>query len=254
MPRTPSSPAEAMTAFMGIVGSAKESLRKILIRGEFDEYLNDHQMHCTARLVEMLNLYSNELHKCSETSVIYQTSRPKSYIKNERAVYRWVTEIIQMEKMTDYTCNPNYMSEWSKLMNQQDTFRGKILIQGHSKAKIDGIGEVEAGHIKAHQDVLHQAFDLKMRMTAYWKIVLSRLVDSMALHLQFCVQNLVNKEMEKEIISELMSNQGGVIERMMEESPSIAAKREKLNKSIKLLGESKKVLGNIMDKIATYSD
>ncbi|KAF2313383.1 hypothetical protein GH714_010691 [Hevea brasiliensis] len=52
MPRTPSSPAEAMTAFMGIVGSAKESLRKILIRGEFDEYLNDHQMHCTARLVK----------------------------------------------------------------------------------------------------------------------------------------------------------------------------------------------------------
>ncbi|KAF2307383.1 hypothetical protein GH714_026775 [Hevea brasiliensis] len=67
MPKTLSSPAEVMTAFMGIVGSAKESLKKILIRGEFDEYLDDHHMHCTARLVEMLNLYSNELHNCPES-------------------------------------------------------------------------------------------------------------------------------------------------------------------------------------------
>uniref|UniRef100_A0A2C9VD53 Dynamin stalk domain-containing protein n=1 Tax=Manihot esculenta TaxID=3983 RepID=A0A2C9VD53_MANES len=67
MPKTLASPAEAMAAFMGIVGSAKESLRKILIRGEFDEYVDDYHMHCTARLVEMLNLYSDELHKCSES-------------------------------------------------------------------------------------------------------------------------------------------------------------------------------------------
>ncbi|KAJ9147989.1 hypothetical protein P3X46_030088 [Hevea brasiliensis] len=329
MPRTPSSPAEAMTAFIGIVGSAKESLRKILIRGEFDEYLNDHQMHCTARLVEMLNLYSYELHNCSESdptrnflveeirvleesrgiklpnflphgaflsilqrkvdgisrmpidfvekiwayieSVVLSVLRHHSenyhqlqlstsgaaknlISKMKEQSISWVTEIIQMEKMTDYTCSPDYMSEWSKLMNQQDTIFRLILTQGYSKVKIEGIGEVEAGHIKAYQNVLHQAFDLKMRMTAYWMIVLRRLVESMALHLQFSVQNLVNKEMEKEIISELMSNQGDVIGRMMEESPSIAAKREKLNKSIKLLGESKKVLGNIMDKIATYSD
>ncbi|KAF2307378.1 hypothetical protein GH714_026720 [Hevea brasiliensis] len=166
----------------------------------------------------------------------------------------WVIEMVQMEKMTDYTCNPDYMSEWNKLMETQDTFRKTILTQGYSKAEIKGIGVVEVGDIRAYQNVLHQAFDLKMRMTAYWKIVLRRLVDSMALHLQFSVQNLVNKEMEKEIISELISNHGGAIERMLEESPSVAGKREKLNISIKLLGESKKVLGNIMDKIAAYGE
>ncbi len=56
MPKTLSSPAEAMTTFMGIVRSAEERLRQILIRGEYDEYLNDHHMYCTARLVEMLKL------------------------------------------------------------------------------------------------------------------------------------------------------------------------------------------------------
>jgi hypothetical protein len=90
-----------------------------------------------------------------------------------------------------------------------------------------------------------------MRMTAYWKIVLRRLVDFMALHLQFCARNLVNKEMEEEIVQELVGRHDGAIERMLEESPAVAAKREKLNASIKLLRESNNVLGNIMDKIAS---
>ncbi|KDP23303.1 hypothetical protein JCGZ_23136 [Jatropha curcas] len=51
MLKTLSSPADAMIAFLGIVGSARESLRKILVRGEYDEYSNDHDMHCTTRLV-----------------------------------------------------------------------------------------------------------------------------------------------------------------------------------------------------------
>ncbi|XP_043816126.1 dynamin-related protein 4C-like [Manihot esculenta] len=288
MPKTLASPAEAMAAFMGIVGSAKESLRKILIRGEFDEYVDDYHMHCTARLVEMLNLYSDELHKCSEsdprTNFLVEEIRVLEEAKGIELpnflphtaflsilqrkvegisrmpihffekVWAYIEKIVQMEKMTDYTCSPEYMNEWNKLMGQLDTFKNRILTYGYSKAEIAGIGEVDAGNIREHQNVLHQAFDLKMKMTAYWKIVLRRLVDYMALQLQFSVQNLVNKEMEKEIVSELMSSHGGAVETMLEESPSVAAKREKLNMSIKLLGESKKVLGNIMDKIATYND
>nr|XP_023913857.1 putative dynamin-related protein 4A [Quercus suber] len=66
MPQKMSSFTEAMTAFMQIIGMAKESLRKILVRGEFDEYPDEQNMHCTARLVEMLNQFSDELHKHSE--------------------------------------------------------------------------------------------------------------------------------------------------------------------------------------------
>lgn len=67
LPQNFSSVAEAMTAFMRILGSARESLRKILIRGEFEEFPDAKEMHCTARLAEMLNQYSAELHnKCKE--------------------------------------------------------------------------------------------------------------------------------------------------------------------------------------------
>ncbi|KAL3598196.1 hypothetical protein D5086_006114 [Populus alba] len=69
--------------------------------------------------------------------------------------------------------------------------------------------------------------------------------------LKFCLRNLVNKEMEEEIVQELVGRHDGAIERMLEESPAVAAKREKLNVSIKLLRESNNVLGNIMDKIAS---
>ncbi|KAB5563789.1 hypothetical protein DKX38_003843 [Salix brachista] len=114
MPKTLSTVGEALTTFMGIVGSAKESLNKIIVRGEYDEYLDDQNMHCAARLAEMLNQYSGELHRFSA----------------------------------------------------------------------EGLGEVAIAGLRAYEKpVLLQAFDLKMRMTAYWKIVLRRLVDLMALHL-----------------------------------------------------------------------
>ncbi|KAF7138967.1 hypothetical protein RHSIM_Rhsim07G0108700 [Rhododendron simsii] len=66
MPQNLSTVAEAMTVFMRIIGFSKESLRKILLRGEFDEYPDVKNMHCTARLVEMLNEYSIELQKSAE--------------------------------------------------------------------------------------------------------------------------------------------------------------------------------------------
>ena len=87
---------------------------------------------------------------------------------------------------------------------------------------------------------------MKMRMTAYWKIVLRRLVDCMALHLQLSVSKLVNKELEKEIVDELMGAGGGS-ERMLDELPSVDAKRLKINKSIELLQKSKEVVAKIMD-------
>ncbi|XP_057800088.1 dynamin-related protein 4C-like [Salvia miltiorrhiza] len=61
MPKHLSSIAEAMTSFMNILGSARESLRKILLQGEFDEFPSNGDMHATARLAEMLNKYSDEL-------------------------------------------------------------------------------------------------------------------------------------------------------------------------------------------------
>ncbi|CAN6587010.1 unnamed protein product [Malus baccata var. baccata] len=325
-----SSVAEAMTAFMQIIGLAKESLRKILLRGEIEDYADNNRMHCTARLVEMLNQYSDELHICAETDakrnflmkeikileetkgislpnflphnaflIILQgkvneiSSIPNAFVEKvwtyieevvisvlmrytenyrqlrlsagraghnlmakmkERSI-KWVLELVEMEKLTDYTCDGDYVSEWNKLMASQNQFIHGVLTDEKKPSiiTIEGIGEVEVGVLGKFPHVLAQAYDLKMRMIAYWKVVLRRLVDYMALHLQRSVFNLVNKEMEAEIVNELMGPYGGGIERMLEESPAVAVKREKLNKSIKKLRDSKEVVAKIMDSIITYA-
>ncbi|XP_057803261.1 dynamin-related protein 4C-like [Salvia miltiorrhiza] len=49
MPKHLSSIAEVMTSFTNILGSARESLRKILLQGEFDEFPSNDDMHATAK-------------------------------------------------------------------------------------------------------------------------------------------------------------------------------------------------------------
>ncbi|KAL3652687.1 hypothetical protein CASFOL_002368 [Castilleja foliolosa] len=297
------STAEAVTAFMQILGSAKESLKKILLKGEFDEYPDEKEMHCTARLAEMLNQYSVEIHsKCSENDAknlfllneitVLQEAKaiglpnflPRTafltllaknikaisstpfefvdkmygYIENvvvsilmkhsenypqllmlmrcaaqnlvetkKKQLEIWVVDIIEMEKMTDYTCNTEYVSLWNKLVAQQNAFME--IVNDHRKVpqmKIDGYGDVDVSHLRGQVAVIVQeAFDLKMRLTAYWKVVLMRLVDCMALRLLFSVQNLVNKEMEVQIINEIIGPDWNGLERILDESPAIVEKR-----------------------------
>ncbi|KAF5751251.1 hypothetical protein HS088_TW02G00262 [Tripterygium wilfordii] len=287
LPKTFTSIAEAMTAFMGIIAASKESLRKIILRGEFDEYPDDQKMHCSARLVEMINQCSQEMqnHRSSdlkknflmdEISVLDEaikgirlpnflphsvfiallckkvdsiSSMPMEFVekvwtyiegvvidvlmshsdnyhqlqiatrraglnlvaKMKQQSLNWVMEIIQMEKLTDYTCNPENLLESSKLMAKQDKFMADVFNAKISPAIIylEGFGEVEVVRLREHKHVVPQAYDLKARMTAYWKIVLRRLVDSLALHLQLSVHNLVDKELEKEIVNELLMNSHG---------------------------------------------
>ncbi|KAB2607688.1 dynamin-related protein 4C-like [Pyrus ussuriensis x Pyrus communis] len=278
MPKSLSSVAEAMTAFMQIIGLAKESLRKILLRGEFEEYAEDNRMHCTARLrkvngissipiafVEQVWSYIEEavisvLISNSENYYQLQLSARRAghnlMAKMKERSIKWMLELVEMEKLTDYTCDADYVSEWNKLMASQNSFVHGVLTDENKPSiiAIEGIGEVEVGVLRKYPHVLAQAYDLKMRMTAYWKVVLRRFVDFMALHLQLSVFNLVNTEMEAEIVNELMGPYGGGIERMLEESPAVAVKREKLNKSIKKLRDSKEVVAKIMDSIITYGD
>lgn len=320
MPRRLLSVAEVIAAFMGIIASSKESLMKILVRGEYYEYPNQKKMHCTARLAEMLDEYSAKLHKCSvhtknfmvnEIGVLQETKGielpntlphtafpailqqkveeisklPRDFVEKvwtyieyvvisvlnqysenyhqlqlfiRRAAKKlvgkmkdrsidWVTENVQMEKGTDYTCNPGYMKEWHALMAQQPKFFDAI-VAGYHQVKIEGFGDVQVGHLREFELILPQAFDFKMRVIAYWNVVLMRMVDNMALHLQLSIRNLVSREIEN-VNNELVGSPDGVIERMLEEPPSVASKREKLNTSIKLLRESQEVMANIIDKI-----
>ncbi|KAH6796375.1 hypothetical protein C2S51_037361 [Perilla frutescens var. frutescens] len=161
----------------------------------------------------------------------------------------WINDLIEMEKFSDYTCNPQYTASCNELMSHQGEFMKNINNTRSSSTTIPRFGDVSISHLRSHEGVVQEAFDLKMRMTAYWDIVLRRMVDNLALHLLFGIRNLVNKEIQIGIIDELIGPQRNGLERMLEESPSIAEKRKKLKNSIKLLKESEDVVASIMDRV-----
>ncbi|KAL0331231.1 UNVERIFIED_CONTAM: Dynamin-related protein 4C [Sesamum angustifolium] len=228
LPKHLNSVAEAMTTFMHILGSAKESLRKIILQGQFDEYPDSAEMHCTARLAEMSTntllicnlkgdvVVSVLLRHCDNYPQLLSCTRravKKLIDKKHQQSIEWVKDMVEMEKLTDYTCNPEYMASCNKLMSRRDEFI-KIVNGLVWNIQIDGFGSINVSHLHGKGSVV-DAFDVKMRMTAYWDIVLRRMVDNMALHLIFSIQNLVKKEMQTEIIDELIGPQGNSLERML---------------------------------------
>nr|GFB64509.1 dynamin-related protein 4C-like [Tanacetum cinerariifolium] len=145
-----------------------------------------------------------------------------------------VVEMIEMEKITDYTCDPDFTSSYNKLMGHRSTFSTSMSNRYYTTT-FEGYGDINIRHLYGvAANTRDQAFDLKMRMTAYWKIVLKRFVDWVA-----------NKEIEIELNEVIV--RGGGIEKMLDEPPSVAIKREKLQRSIGLLKESKEVIEQVMD-------
>ncbi|CAA0812169.1 Dynamin-related protein 4C [Striga hermonthica] len=167
----------------------------------------------------------------------------------------WVRDVVEMEKMANYTGNPEYEASWRNLMVHQKVF--VEILKHESKPvnmDIDGYGTVDVSHLRGRTGVVHDAFDLNMRLIAYWKILHRRLVDRIAVHLLFCIQNLVNKEMEVQIIKVVNEElEGKWPEWMLEELPVVAEERKRLNNTVALLKESKDVLAKISDDIAGIS-
>ena len=90
-------------------------------------------------------------------------------------------------------------------MTSSNAFKAGF-IDGHSTiVNIEGFGEIDVGYISDYPSVRDQAFDLKMRPTAYWNIILKRMVDSFALHLLLALKKLVNQGMEEEIVKEVLA-------------------------------------------------
>ncbi|XP_017221668.1 dynamin-related protein 4C-like [Daucus carota subsp. sativus] len=318
LPRKLSTIAEAIAIFMRIVGFSRESLKKLLVRGEFDEYPDDKSMHCTARLAEMLDKFSEEIKSSSdngssekflidEIEVLKETKAialpnflPRSafhallqlkikaisemaadfiaevwdYVETvvigvveqhcekypqfqshmTRAAHNLISsvkekstervlEVVEMEKMGGYTSDPQYLTEWKNLMSCSGNFN-----QNYTVINLGHFGSIDVTHLWSYPaGIRHDAFDLKCRMTAYWKIVLKRMVDCIALQLMLSIQRFANGKMESEVVNEVMDTKEGGIERVLIEMPSVAGKRERLNKSISLLKESRIVLAKIMD-------
>nr|KJB78560.1 hypothetical protein B456_013G006400 [Gossypium raimondii] len=231
-------------AFLGILRRKVERISYLPIKfsEKYWDYIDDVVMSVLTRQWEMY--YHLKVFAKGAAHNLVQKLREESINR--------VKEIVEIEKLTGYTCNPDYMMEWNKFMNQQDHFINQIsgtnMWPLPCSVNLQGFGEIQIEHLRQHWNVsiLQQAFDLKMRM-----IFKVRLVDSMALHLRYHVHNLVHNDID-EIVKKLMGPDGHGIKMMLVESPAIVAKREKLKNIIKVLKESKDSVAMIMDRIVAY--
>ncbi|CAL4938623.1 unnamed protein product [Urochloa decumbens] len=158
-----------------------------------------------------------------------------------------VKELIEMELVADYTANPDYMNTWASVMEGQKQFMESVENKSKpTKITLGGFGEVDVSHLRVHADLAGQAFDLRARLTAYWKSIVLRLIDGLALHVLRGVKRLVENDLEEELADQLVGNNMAGVERMLSPLPSTGTKRDRLKKSIVLLQQSKEVVTNMM--------
>jgi GTPase SAR1 family protein len=168
---------------------------------------------------------------------------------------RHVKELIEMELVADYTSNPDYTKTWSELMEGHGKFMEAV--KDHSQPSaltLKGFGRVEVAHMRIHDDLAGQAFDLRARLAAYWRSIVLRLVDGLALHVLRGVKRLAEDDLEVALSDELLGNKMAGVERMLASSPATGSKRQRLKNSIVLLQQSKEAVADIMDRISAAGE
>ncbi|KAF7049643.1 hypothetical protein CFC21_058148 [Triticum aestivum] len=166
-----------------------------------------------------------------------------------------IEELIEMELVADFTANPEYMKTWYEIMEGHEKFMEAVVDTSKpTLLNLVGFGEVDVSHLRVNSELAGQAFDLSARLTAYWKIIVLRLIDGLALHVLRGVKRLVESDLERELSDELLGNKLARVERMLMPSPGTGTKRERLKKIIVLLRQSKEVVANIMDRISASGE
>ncbi|KAJ6757992.1 DYNAMIN-RELATED PROTEIN [Salix koriyanagi] len=218
MPRRLLSVAEVIAAFMGIIASSKESLMKILLKlhkcsvHTKNFMVNEIEVLQETKGIELPNTLPHTAFLAILQQKVEEISKlPRDFVEKVWTYIEYV-RTFRWRRGRDYTCNPGYMKKWHALLAQQPKFFDAI-VAGYHQVTIEGFEDVQVGHLR-----------------------------------ELSIRNLVSREIEN-VNNELVGSPDGVIERMLEEPPSVASKREKLNTSIKLLRESQEVMANIIDKI-----
>ncbi|KAM0007254.1 putative Dynamin superfamily [Helianthus debilis subsp. tardiflorus] len=132
--------------------------------------------------------------------------------KTKNKFLKRVVEMIEMEKITGYTCDPDgFNASWNQLKSTNYQLSDAMTRRLES-TNITGYGLAKVKHLfNVPANLRDQAFNLKMRMTAYWEIVMKRMVEWLALTLRFMIQKVVIKEMETALVNEVMLQGGGFI-------------------------------------------
>lgn len=102
------------------------------------------------------------------------------------------------------------------------------------KIGLNHFSKVEIGHFCKYSMLAKQTYDMRMRLTPYWKIVILKMVDEFTLHFLNGLKLVVEEELEAELVNDVVSARVNEIGWMMERSPRIAGKRERLKKRTKI--------------------
>ncbi|KAG0480244.1 hypothetical protein HPP92_011102 [Vanilla planifolia] len=287
-----------MVAFMQILSSTRETLRKLLIRGEYDGFEEEAGMHGVARLAEMLNQCKNEFPHAPPIKGAFLMEEigaleEASGICLSNFMPRTPFLSLLQKKIKEVSCTPKDFVQkvWDfvegivcRILDKEsenypplqlslrragqsliEKMRRRLLqfvkeiVEMEIRMKLPELGDVDIGRLRQQNaGRVEQAFDMKMRLLAYWECVVLRLVDALALHVVHAVKNLVEDQLDAEVMNEVVGQRVGggsnEIEKMLEESPATAAMRERLRKSISLLQESKDVVAKIMDRVSIRAD
>ncbi|KAK4485920.1 hypothetical protein RD792_008571 [Penstemon davidsonii] len=155
--------------------------------------------------------------------------------KTKQHSFGWVNNIVTMEKHSNYTTYPEYMETWKKLMAYQDEFMKILTDDSREKwnVQIDGLGEIDIGHLRGLEGYVLEAFDMKMRLIAYWEIIVKRLIN-------YTVNHCLHSANES-----ITSSREGW-QRMLESS--VAEHKERLETSMEVLERSKNVVNDLIEK------
>eukprot|EP01018_Ginkgo_biloba_P008206 Gb_25653 [translate_table: standard] len=131
---------------------------------------------------------------------------------------KFVNEMIEMEKCMDFTVKPTYMKMWNRLMQPKGPVMD-ALGRGVGRMVINGIRDVNIEQVPL-SDHMEVAFDMKIRVVAYWKVVILRLANGIPLHLML-IRNVKN-EIAGEIMKEVAGPKLNMIDKILEESPAVS--------------------------------
>eukprot|EP01018_Ginkgo_biloba_P005548 Gb_28425 [translate_table: standard] len=77
LPQHLCNPSEANVVFIKLMNSIKDSLNKILIQGDFEQFSEEPRLHCTARLREMFENYYRDLCKTGSVGGAFLANESK---------------------------------------------------------------------------------------------------------------------------------------------------------------------------------
>ncbi|KAG0480219.1 hypothetical protein HPP92_011077 [Vanilla planifolia] len=251
MPQNMRSLGDAMVAFMQILSSTRETLRKLLIRGEYDGFEEEAGMHGVARLAEMLNQCKNEFPHAPPIKGAFLMEEigaleEASGICLSNFMPRTPFLSLLQKKIKEVSCTPKDFVQKLSLRRAGQSLIEKMrrrllqfvkeIVEMEIRMKLPELGDVDIGRLRQQNaGRVEQAFDMKMRLLAYW-------------------EDQLDAEVMNEVVGQRVGGGSNEIEKMLEESPATAAKRERLRKSISLLQESKDVVAKIMDRVSIRAD